>query len=94
MADVFVWTNQRVIRWLQSIGLGEYAGRLSNSGIHGAMIALDSSFDSDSLALYMQIPTTSYQARQVLEREFNNLVSIGTDRTLLGERDEVGFRNC
>jgi len=80
--DVLVWSNQRVIRWLQSIGLGDYTSHLPKSGIHGAMIALDASFDSQSLALYMQIPNNKLQARQILEREFNNLVSTGTDRKL------------
>jgi len=80
--DVLVWSNQRVIRWLQSIGLGDYTSHLPKSGIHGAMIALDVSFDSQSLALYMQIPNNKLQARQILEREFNNLVSTGTDRKL------------
>jgi len=80
--DVLVWSNQRVIRWIQSIGLGEYANRLTASGIHGSIFALDASFDSDSLALYMQIPTHNFQARQVLEREFNNLLSSATDRKL------------
>jgi len=78
--DVLVWSNQRVIRWLHSIGLGDYCSRLPTSGIHGAMIALDVSFDSQSLALYMQIPNNKLQARQILEREFNNLVSTGTER--------------
>ena len=58
---MLVWSNQRVIRWIQSIGLGEYANRLTASGIHGSIFALDASFDSDSLALYMQIPTHNFQ---------------------------------
>ena len=58
---MLVWSNQRVIRWLQSIGLGDYTSHLPKSGIHGAMIALDVSFDSQSLALYMQIPNNKLQ---------------------------------
>ncbi|XP_078670696.1 liprin-alpha-1-like isoform X17 [Branchiostoma floridae x Branchiostoma belcheri] len=78
--DVLVWTNERVIRWVQSIGLREYASNLIESGVHGALIALDDSFDHNSMALALQIPTTNQQARQVLEREFNSLLALGTDR--------------
>ncbi|XP_076450627.1 liprin-alpha-1-like isoform X6 [Babylonia areolata] len=80
--DVLVWSNERVIRWVQSINLREYANNLIESGVHGALIALDESFDHNSLALALQIPTQSTQARMVLEREFNNLLARGTDRRL------------
>nr|CAB3265059.1 liprin-alpha-1 [Phallusia mammillata] len=91
--DVLVWSNQRVIRWLQGIGLREYAHRLAESGIHGAVIALDSSFEADTLALALQIPNQNTQARQILEREFSNLIALGTDRQLEGdEGDGKGFR--
>ena len=60
-ADVLVWSNERVIRWVQSINLREYANNLIESGVHGALIALDESFDHNSLALALQIPTQSTQ---------------------------------
>uniref|UniRef100_A0A0B6ZLM7 SAM domain-containing protein n=1 Tax=Arion vulgaris TaxID=1028688 RepID=A0A0B6ZLM7_9EUPU len=80
--DVLVWSNERVIQWVQSINLREYASSLQESGVHGALIALDESFDHNSMALALQIPTQNQQARQVLEREFNNLLAKGTDRRL------------
>ncbi|XP_042743111.1 liprin-alpha-4 isoform X3 [Lagopus leucura] len=80
--DVLVWTNDQVIHWIQSIGLREYANNLVESGVHGALLALDENFDHNSLALVLQIPTQNTQARQVLEREFNNLLALGTDRRL------------
>ncbi|XP_048864349.1 liprin-alpha-2-like isoform X2 [Brienomyrus brachyistius] len=80
--DVLVWSNERVIRWVQSVGLRDYANILQESGVHGALIALDDNFDYSSLALLLQIPTQSTQARQILEREFNNLLALGTDRRL------------
>ncbi|XP_066276026.1 liprin-alpha-1-like isoform X18 [Branchiostoma lanceolatum] len=106
--DVLVWTNERVIRWVQSIGLREYASNLIESGVHGALIALDDSFDHNSMALALQIPTTNQQddidpmgrydgmqglpnalmARQVLEREFNSLLALGTDRRPLSEQGD------
>uniref|UniRef100_A0A8C0EFR6 PTPRF interacting protein alpha 4 n=1 Tax=Bubo bubo TaxID=30461 RepID=A0A8C0EFR6_BUBBB len=89
--DVLVWTNDQVIHWIQSIGLREYANNLVESGVHGALLALDENFDHNSLALVLQIPTQNTQARQVLEREFNNLLALGTDRRL-DDGDDKTFR--
>ncbi|VFV26219.1 protein tyrosine receptor f [Lynx pardinus] len=80
--DVLVWTNDQVVHWVQSIGLRDYAGNLQESGVHGALLALDENFDHNTLALVLQIPTQNTQARQVMEREFNNLLALGTDRKL------------
>ncbi|XP_025074083.1 LOW QUALITY PROTEIN: liprin-alpha-1-like [Pogonomyrmex barbatus] len=80
--DVLVWSNDRVIRWVQSIGLKEYGNNLLESGVHGALIALDESFDANSFALTLQIPTQNTQARQVLEMEFSNLLAMATERRL------------
>uniref|UniRef100_A0A8C4I2E1 PTPRF interacting protein alpha 2 n=1 Tax=Dicentrarchus labrax TaxID=13489 RepID=A0A8C4I2E1_DICLA len=82
MRDVLVWSNERVIRWVQSIGLRDYANILLESGVHGALVALDDNFDYSSLALLLQIPNQNTQARQILEREYNNLLALGTDRRL------------
>ncbi|XP_033180926.1 liprin-alpha-2 isoform X7 [Mastacembelus armatus] len=91
MRDVLVWSNERVIRWVQSIGLREYANILLESGVHGALVALDDNFDYSSLALLLQIPNQNTQARQILEREYNNLLALGTDRRL-DECDDKDFR--
>ncbi|XP_072322850.1 liprin-alpha-1-like isoform X7 [Scyliorhinus torazame] len=91
--DVMVWTNERVIRWIQSIGLKEYANNLLEIGVHGGLIALDELFDYNALALLLQIPMQNTQARQSLEREFNNLLALGTDRRL-DDEDEKGFRRA
>ncbi|GAB1860898.1 Liprin-alpha-1 isoform X1 [Camponotus japonicus] len=80
--DVLVWSNDRVIRWVQSIGLKEYGNNLLESGVHGALIALDESFDANSFALTLQIPTQNTQARQLLEMEFSNLLTVATERRL------------
>nr|XP_018899528.1 PREDICTED: liprin-alpha-2 isoform X2 [Bemisia tabaci] len=80
VTDILVWSNDRVISWVASIGLKEYANNLLESGVHGALIALDESFDYNSMALALQIPTQNTQVRQVLENEFNRLVSIAMER--------------
>ncbi|XP_078273493.1 liprin-alpha-2 isoform X2 [Rhinoraja longicauda] len=89
--DTIVWSNDRVIRWILSIGLRDYANNLMESGIHGALLALDENFNYNSLALILQIPTQNTQARQVLEREYNNLLALGTERTL-DDTDEKDFQ--
>ncbi|KAB0377142.1 hypothetical protein FD755_011586 [Muntiacus reevesi] len=91
--DVLVWTNDQVVHWVQSIGLRDYAGNLHESGVHGALLALDENFDHNTLALVLQIPTQNTQARQVLEREFNNLLALGTDRKL-DDGEEKGLRRA
>ncbi|XP_042200870.1 liprin-alpha-3-like [Callorhinchus milii] len=78
--DVMVWTNERMMSWVQDIGLKEFANNLLESGVHGSLIALDDTFDHNDIALLLQIPTQSTQARQILETEFNSLLLLGTDR--------------
>uniref|UniRef100_A0A673YPJ1 PTPRF interacting protein alpha 3 n=1 Tax=Salmo trutta TaxID=8032 RepID=A0A673YPJ1_SALTR len=78
--DVMVWSNERVMCWVQAIGLKEFADNLTESGVHGALLALDDTFDYTDLALLLQIPNQNTQARQMLEKEYNALISMGTER--------------
>ena len=59
--DVVVWSNERVTAWVQSVGLKEFARNLGESGVHGALLALDDTFDWADLALLLQIPTQNTQ---------------------------------
>jgi hypothetical protein len=52
--------------------LQEYANNLVESGVHGALIALDDAFDANSLALALKIPTQNTQ----VSINFNFLTSI------------------
>ena len=63
VVDVLVWTNERVIKWAQAIGLKDYANNLIESGVHGALIALDESFDHNSMALALQVPNSTAQVK-------------------------------
>ncbi|KAK4471425.1 hypothetical protein MN116_004854 [Schistosoma mekongi] len=72
--DLLVWSNERVITWLKSISLSEYAKNLVDSGVHGALMVLDPDFDANSLALILQIPNSDVQIRHKLERELNRLL--------------------
>lgn len=49
------------MNWVQTIGLKEYSNNLLESGVHGALIALDEMFDFSSLALILQIPMQNTQ---------------------------------
>ncbi|KAG2456127.1 LIPA3 protein, partial [Polypterus senegalus] len=80
LRNVMVWSNERVMCWVQEIGLKEYADNLQESGVHGALLSLDETFDFNDLALLLQIPTQNTQARQLLEKEYNTLISAGTER--------------
>ncbi|XP_036390517.1 liprin-alpha-1-like isoform X3 [Megalops cyprinoides] len=91
--DVMVWSNERVINWVQSIGLKDYANSLLESGVHGGLLALDESFDHNALALLLQIPTQNTQARAILEQEYNCLLSLGTERRL-EEDDDKNLRRA
>lgn len=66
---MLVWSNERVIRWVQSVGLRDYANILLESGVHGALVALDDNFDYSSLALLLQIPTQNTQVTLATAQE-------------------------
>lgn len=93
LTDVLVWSNERVISWVQSIGLKEYSSNLYESGVHGALLALYETFDHNALALLLQIPTQNTQARATLEHEYNGLLAMGTDRRM-EEDDDKNFRRA
>ncbi|KIH57347.1 hypothetical protein ANCDUO_12462 [Ancylostoma duodenale] len=73
--DLLVWSNERVQRWVEEIGLGAYASNLTDSGVHGALIAQDDTFDSQAFALSLQMSPQDQHGRQVLEKHFAVLVS-------------------
>lgn len=72
--DVLVWSNDRVIRWIQAIGLRDYANSILESGVHGSLIALDENFDYTSLALLLQIPTQNTQVSWPVVAAFSNVI--------------------
>ena len=82
--DVLVWSNERVIKWIQLIGLKEYANNLEESGVHGGVLMFDESYDWVALALALEIPIHDTVSRQILENEFNGLIVTNTQRNLTG----------
>ncbi|CAK5093272.1 unnamed protein product [Meloidogyne enterolobii] len=72
--DLLVWSNERVSKWLEEIGLGMFIANLADSGVHGALMALDETFDVPALAHILQIGDND-QALRVLDTQFGKLVS-------------------
>lgn len=68
-----VWSNERVMCWVQTLGLKEYADNLRESGVHGALLALDDTFDYTDLALLLQIPNQNTQVKNRLSTVFSHL---------------------
>eukprot|EP00057_Strongylocentrotus_purpuratus_P023674 XP_011678148.1 PREDICTED: kazrin isoform X1 [Strongylocentrotus purpuratus] len=72
--DPLVWTTRRVMKWARSIDLNEYAENLVDSGVHGALMVLEPSFDSDAMANALGIPSSKNIIRRHLTTELNALV--------------------
>lgn len=72
--NVMVWSNQRLIRWANSVDLQQFSNNLLESGVHGALIAFDKNFNVNHMAIALQIPNQNVGARQRLEQAFAELV--------------------
>ncbi|KAK4303062.1 hypothetical protein Pmani_024900 [Petrolisthes manimaculis] len=72
--DPVVWTNLRWVRWARSIDLAEYADNLKDSGVHGALVVLESSFTSDTMATALGIPQSKNIIRRHLATELEGIV--------------------
>ncbi|CAB3376491.1 Hypothetical predicted protein [Cloeon dipterum] len=73
-ADPIVWTNQRFIRWARNIDLNEYADNLKDSGVHGALVVLEPSFNGETMASALGIPQSKNIIRRHLTTELEALV--------------------
>jgi hypothetical protein len=78
--DLLVWSNERVAKWLCSIGLKEYTKNLHQSGLHGGIFVFDETFDWTLFALILEIPNHDQAARDILQTEFLSLLRLNTDR--------------
>uniref|UniRef100_A0A671VRB6 PPFIA binding protein 2 n=1 Tax=Sparus aurata TaxID=8175 RepID=A0A671VRB6_SPAAU len=73
-SEVVQWSNHRVMEWLRSVDLAEYAPNLRGSGVHGGLVILEPRFNSDTLAMLLNIPPQKTLLRRHLNTNFNNLV--------------------
>ncbi|KAG3282206.1 KAZN-containing [Ictidomys tridecemlineatus] len=69
--DPVVWTNQRVLQWVRDIDLKEYADNLTNSGVHGAVLVLEPTFNAEAMATALGIPSGKHILRRHLAEEMS-----------------------
>ncbi|KAM4619318.1 liprin-beta-1b isoform 3-T4 [Polymixia lowei] len=73
-AEISQWTNHRVMEWLRSVDLAEYAPNLRGSGVHGGLMVLEPRFNVETMALLLNIPTNKTLLRRHLATHFNLLI--------------------
>ncbi|XP_039605772.1 liprin-beta-2b isoform X8 [Polypterus senegalus] len=75
-SEVVQWSNHRVMEWLRSVDLAEYAPNLRGSGVHGGLIILEPRFNSDTMAMLLNIPPQKTLLRRHLTTNFNTLIGL------------------
>uniref|UniRef100_A0A4W5QCN3 PPFIA binding protein 1a n=2 Tax=Hucho hucho TaxID=62062 RepID=A0A4W5QCN3_9TELE len=75
------WTNHRVMEWLRSVDLAEYAPNLRGSGVHGGVMVLEPRFNVESLALLLNIPPNKTLLRRHLATHFHLLIGSAAQRS-------------
>ncbi|XP_005471013.1 liprin-beta-1b isoform X8 [Oreochromis niloticus] len=73
-AEISQWTNHRVMEWLRSVDLAEYAPNLRGSGVHGGLMVLEPRFNVETMALLLNIPPNKTLLRRHLATNFNLLI--------------------
>uniref|UniRef100_A0A8C3LFX5 PPFIA binding protein 2 n=1 Tax=Chrysolophus pictus TaxID=9089 RepID=A0A8C3LFX5_CHRPC len=79
-SEVVQWSNHRVMEWLRSVDLAEYAPNLRGSGVHGGLIILEPRFNGDTLAMLLNIPPQKTLLRRHLTTNFNVLIGPETQQ--------------
>ncbi|KAM6929772.1 kazrin-A isoform 4-T4 [Lycodopsis pacificus] len=72
--DPLVWTSHRVMKWIKEIDLREFAESLLSSGVHGAVMVLDPTFNIDAMATALGIPSNKHMVRRHLVEEMKTLI--------------------
>ncbi|XP_039665366.1 liprin-beta-2b isoform X14 [Perca fluviatilis] len=90
-SEVVQWSNHRVMEWLRSVDLAEYAPNLRGSGVHGGLVMLEPRFNSDTLAMLLNIPTQKTLLRRHLTTNFNSLVGAQAHQEKKEYTEAVGY---
>ncbi|XP_050956008.1 liprin-beta-2b isoform X12 [Labeo rohita] len=90
-SEVVQWSNHRVMEWLRSVDLAEYAPNLRGSGVHGGLIILEPRFNSDTLAMLLNIPPQKTLLRRHLATNFNSLVGSQAQQEKLEYLESSGY---
>ncbi|NXG28774.1 LIPB1 protein, partial [Dromaius novaehollandiae] len=73
-SEVTQWTNHRVMEWLRSVDLAEYAPNLRGSGVHGGLMVFEPRFNVETMAQLLNIPPNKTLLRRHLATHFNLLI--------------------
>ncbi|XP_073694751.1 liprin-beta-1 isoform X2 [Garra rufa] len=79
-AEICQWTNHRVMEWLRSVDLAEYAPNLRGSGVHGGLMVLEPRFNVETMALLLNIPPNKTLLRRHLATHFHVLIGSEAQR--------------
>uniref|UniRef100_A0A671QK91 Liprin-beta-1-like n=1 Tax=Sinocyclocheilus anshuiensis TaxID=1608454 RepID=A0A671QK91_9TELE len=79
-AEICQWTNHRVMEWLRSVDLAEYAPNLRGSGVHGGLMGLEPRFNVETMALLLNIPPNKTLLRRHLANNFHLLIGSEAQR--------------
>ncbi|XP_048780040.1 liprin-beta-1-like isoform X2 [Ostrea edulis] len=90
-ADVSLWTNHRVMEWLRTIDLSEYAPNLRGSGVHGALIVLEPRFNAELFAQILSIPQNKTLLRRHLSTHVVALIGNETQHKKREAESSPGY---
>ncbi|XP_029969822.1 LOW QUALITY PROTEIN: liprin-beta-1-like [Salarias fasciatus] len=79
-AEILPVDHHRVMEWLRSVDLAEYAPNLRGSGVHGGLMVLEPRFNVEALALLLNIPPSKTLLRRHLATHFHLLVGAEAQR--------------
>ncbi|XP_071830458.1 liprin-beta-1-like isoform X3 [Apostichopus japonicus] len=89
--EVMLWTNHRVMDWLRSVDLSEYAPNLRGSGVHGGLMTLENRFTAETLATLLSIPASKTLLRRHLGTHFMSLCGHDIQHAKRIAEKSVGF---
>lgn len=72
--EISLWTSHRVMEWLRSIDLSEFASNLRGSGVHGGLIVYENAFNADLMAQLLCIPNNKTLLRRHIASQFRHLI--------------------
>uniref|UniRef100_A0AAQ5ZJS3 SAM domain-containing protein n=1 Tax=Amphiprion ocellaris TaxID=80972 RepID=A0AAQ5ZJS3_AMPOC len=90
-SEVVQWSNHRVMEWLRSVDLAEYAPNLRGSGVHGGLIMLEPRFNSETLAMLLNISPQKTLLRRHLNTNFNSLVGVQAQQDKREYMEAAGY---
>ncbi|GFR70337.1 liprin-beta-1 [Elysia marginata] len=89
--EVVLWTNHRVMEWLRTIDMSEYAPNLRGSGVHGALMILEPRFNAELFAVLLSMPPSKTLLRRHLNTHFISLIGPETQTRKREHESQPGY---